>query len=328
MGLRKVDLNLFALFDALMRHQSVSAASRELNVTPSAVSHGLARLRKLIGEELFTASPNGMKPTPRALELAPDIRAGLNKFALALTERDFDPALSTRMFVIAVTDLGGTVIVPELMRRIIAQAPTLQLAIFPCNRLDVAQQLDEGRVDVAMGWFQRLPREIARHTLMDVGEAIVVRPGHPLTEDVLTRERLLSYPHAVVELTGSEQHGQDGFFDDRGVVRRIWLERLLIETGAGSRDQVGRVAITVPRYHDIPFILLGTDLVATLPRQLATRAAELHGLVVLDLPYEPLVISYEMIWHERVATDPGASWLIEQLKAVASDLSDQQLARC
>jgi DNA-binding transcriptional LysR family regulator len=76
MARQRVDLNLFRVFEAVMLHRSVSGAARELGVTPSAVSHALARLRMALGNELFVPGDGGMEPTARALELAPAVRGG------------------------------------------------------------------------------------------------------------------------------------------------------------------------------------------------------------------------------------------------------------
>jgi DNA-binding transcriptional LysR family regulator len=56
-----------------MRHRSVAGASRELNITPSAVSHALARLSQMLNDPLFVLAETGMTPPPRAIELAPNI---------------------------------------------------------------------------------------------------------------------------------------------------------------------------------------------------------------------------------------------------------------
>jgi DNA-binding transcriptional ArsR family regulator len=85
MQIRMIDLNLFRVFDAISRYRSVCKASQVLSVTPSAVSHALSRLRQSIGDELFVPSEAGMRPTSRALEFAPAVREGLEKFELALT---------------------------------------------------------------------------------------------------------------------------------------------------------------------------------------------------------------------------------------------------
>lgn len=318
-SLRKVDLNLFALFDIMMRRRSASATARELGVTASAVSHGLARLRKLLGDELFVTGPDGMQPTARALDLAPNVQDGLGKLAFALDGRRFDPAEATVTFAIAATDYGISLTLPHLIRRLATAAPHVHVRIFPFGRSDVIRQLEESRLHIVMGWFDRLPSYIHRQTLLVDHEAIVVRAGHPLTTGAVTKKRLLGFPHVVVELTGTGAHDQDGFIDDSGVVRRIWIQRLLIETNRGNSGRLGSVAVTVPNYAGVAPMLQATDMVATLPRRLARQAAERDGLVVLELPYEPLAAAHEMIWHERSLADPGARWLIEQMQAAAAE---------
>ena len=225
----RVDLNLFRVFDAVMTHRSVAGATQELGVTASAVSHALNRLRKLLGDELFVPNPDGMFPTPRAAELAPTIRDGLANIVSALNARPFEPAKAVRTFGIAASDFPAGIIVPRLLRRILAHAPSASLRVVPLGRLDIVRQLDEGRLDVVLGWFDALPDRVKRQTLLQEQEAMVVRAGHPLIGQPITRPKLFAYPHVVVEFTGTEEQADDGFLSDRGVLRRIWIERLLVE---------------------------------------------------------------------------------------------------
>jgi DNA-binding transcriptional LysR family regulator len=313
MRYRNIDLNLFALFEAMLAHRSVSAAARELGVTPSAASHGLARLRRMLGDELFVSGAGGMRPTARAMELAPDVAAGLERLGATLTARSFDPAETMRTFVLAATGYFTALILPTLARRVTQAAPGAHLKIFPLGRMDVVQQLDDGRIDAAMGWFGMLPERIGRRTLLAEHEAVVVRAGHPLLAGALTKERILAYPHVVVELTGSGPRMQNGYLEERGAFRRIWIERIVMEEGDGGA--IGRVAVTVPHYDDVPLLLAGGDMVATLPRRLAARAAKRDGLVILDLPYEPLVVEHEMIWNGGDGADPGLRWFFGEIDA-------------
>ena len=315
MAIRRIDLNLFKVFDAVLQHRSVSAAARELGVTSSAVSHALGRLRHALDDELFVAGDAGMEPTARALALAPGIRQGLGQFASAVESRPFVPASSERAFRIAATDFVSVFVLPPLVARIVKDAPHVELRVFPFSRLDVVRQLDEGRLDLALGWFGEVPERIGRCTVMEEREAIVVRAGHPLTEGAVTKERLFAFPHIVVELTGSPEKALDGFLDERGVARRVWIERLLIEMADDDNGLVGRVAVSVPHYAAVAPILCRTDLVATLPRRLAERAAAQEKLVVLDLPYEPLAVPVEAIWHRRTERDDGVRWLLAEVKA-------------
>jgi DNA-binding transcriptional LysR family regulator len=90
--IQRIDLNLFRVFEAIMQHRSVTAASRQLGVRPSAVSHALARLRHALADDLFVSGEAGMEPTPRALRLAPEIRDGLGRIGLAVGSGPFVPA--------------------------------------------------------------------------------------------------------------------------------------------------------------------------------------------------------------------------------------------
>ena len=315
----RVDLNLFRVFDAMMKHRSVTGASVELGVTASAVSHALGRLRKLLGDDLFVSSGDGMQPTARAIELAPDVGHGLERLEAAIEQRVFDPSEAGRTFGIGTTELGGTIVLPGLVRRFATGAPNINLRIFPLGRNDAVQQLDDGRIDLIFGWFRDLPRRVQRRPLFNEREAIVVRQGHPLCRRPVTKQRLFAFAHVVVELGGSGEHDREGFVDERGVERRTWIERLLIEAAPAQSALVARVAVTVPSYALVAPILAVTDMVATLPEQMARRAVERDGLVMLDLPYEPLSVVVEMIWHERAAKDPSVRWLIEQISAVAAE---------
>ena len=61
MNLRRHDLNLLVILEAVLREGSISAAARRLNLTQPAVSQGLGRARVMFGDPLMVRS--GMTPT-------------------------------------------------------------------------------------------------------------------------------------------------------------------------------------------------------------------------------------------------------------------------
>lgn len=312
MSLRKIDLNLFRIFEAVMAQRSITAASRELHVTPSAVSHALGRLRSVLADPLFIPSESGMEPTPRALQLAPHIRAGLERIDGALQSRQFDPQHTSRVFRIAASDYGSVTVLPKLVARLAQTAPKVDLRVFPFNRLDTVRQLDDGRIDIALSWFNELPARMCRHPIWQDEEAVIVRKGHPLAEGKLTKERLLAFPHIVVELTGSSDIPVAGYLDDRGVSRRVWIERLLLDLRADGETLVGRAAVSVPHFATVVPTVIASDMVATLPLSLAAAPAARGDVVLLTLPYEPLRVKADVIWHERSNSDPALQWLIAE----------------
>src|SRR5271154_770338 len=100
MHIASIDLNLLRVFDVLLEERSVTKAGARLGLTQSAVSHALNRLRYHLDDELFQRNAHGMQPTPRALEIGPNLHAALSQVQSALTPADFDPGVSERRFVI------------------------------------------------------------------------------------------------------------------------------------------------------------------------------------------------------------------------------------
>ena len=78
-NLSRVDLNLLVLFDSVLAERHVARTAARLNLSPSAVSHGLARLRRLFGDPLFLKHPKGVVPTERALALGPQVADVLDR---------------------------------------------------------------------------------------------------------------------------------------------------------------------------------------------------------------------------------------------------------
>src|SRR5215831_13669927 len=124
-----LDLNLLRVFDAVMEERSVLRASQKINLSQSAVSHSLARLRELLDDELFIRTTAGMQPTARAIAMAPLVRDALRSLESAIDSPKFEPATSTKRFTIAANDFTTMVIAPHLLRILKAEAPAIDLAI-------------------------------------------------------------------------------------------------------------------------------------------------------------------------------------------------------
>ena len=112
------DLNLLRLFEVVWQERHVGRAATRLHLSPSAVSHGLGRLRRLLNDPLFIRHPRGLNPTDRAAELAAPVGEILDRARVVIAgARPFDPARSKRHFVIAAVDGIGSVILPRLTAR-------------------------------------------------------------------------------------------------------------------------------------------------------------------------------------------------------------------
>ncbi|PZP59176.1 LysR family transcriptional regulator [Pseudoxanthomonas winnipegensis] len=322
MTLRRIDLNLFRVFEAVLKHRSIVGASRELSITPSAVSHAIARLRASLADPLFVPCESGMEPTARALELAPHVQGGLERIDLALRSRPFVAHEAVRTFRLAMSDYAALTILPPLIQRLQTQAPGIDLRVFPFSRSDTVRQIDDGRLDLVVGWFTELPPRMRRVLLWKDVESIIARAGHPLAGRPVTREDLLRYPHVVVELTGSGDLHEEGYLAERGVTQRVWLERLLLDTREDGGAIIGRAALSVPHYAEVIPVVMASDMLATLPLGYTRPAVEQGQVVHIPLPYEPVVGTLEAIWHQRSDDDAALNWLIRQARE-ATGMFDQ-----
>ncbi|HEJ2192155.1 TPA: LysR family transcriptional regulator, partial [Pseudomonas aeruginosa] len=128
--LRRLDLNLLLVFDALYRHRNVGTAASELAISASAFSHALGRLRQGLDDELFLRQGNRMQPTQRAEHLAAAVAAALRALGEGLEEwRPFVPGQSQRTFVFAATDYTAFALLPPLMNRLQHSAPGVRLRL-------------------------------------------------------------------------------------------------------------------------------------------------------------------------------------------------------
>jgi DNA-binding transcriptional LysR family regulator len=320
MHLHEFDLNLLIMFDVIMSERSIAGASGRLNRSQSAVSHALGRMRKLVGDELFTREPDGMRPTPRAQQLALPVRKALSDIEAAITSKGFEPEHSARTFVIAASDYSCTLIIPRLVARLAQTAPGIDIYVVPLNGLDVIRQLDERHIDIAISWFAAVPERFGRAKLLEEGYALVVREGHPLATGEVTASRVLSHSHVVVDYLGNGERLTDGFFSERGVLRRVHMDRAVIE--APQRlEQYGRIAVKVPSFSNAASVIMHTDLVASIPKRLAKEMREVHGLIVLAPPFDNAPVAVEAVWSRGIGTDPAHDWLRKQLELAAADVA-------
>ena len=266
MSIGRIDLNLLKVFDAVYEDRNLVLAGRRLNLTQSAVSHALARLRELVGDDLFLRTGKGMVPTGRALAMAPALRDSLRRIEATLGVESFFPERSTRRFVMAANDHVTAVIVAPLARALQQTAPGVDLVIRPSTRLDLAEQIDLGRIDLAIGIFSQVPARMNTRTLMTQGEVMLMRKGHPASRRKLSLRDFAKYPLATLSVGGQEEGAVDGFIVERGLARQSEMfDRHALEEALAQLQKVPRLRVTVPHALAIPALLRGSDLLSIVP---------------------------------------------------------------
>jgi DNA-binding transcriptional LysR family regulator len=292
-----IDLNLLVVLDALLSERNVTRAGAKLSLSQPTMSGALARLRQHFGDELLVRSGREYRLTPVAGHLLPAVREALQQVERTLsTSQEFNPATSTRRFLIAVCgqcDLALSGLLPRVrelaprvrfeMRPVTAALPDADRGLLWCDLLLAPAGLRTAgeREVIWRDWF-----------------VYVADPANPrLRDGRLTLAALAAAPHAAARLP----HGQP---DPAAAA----LARHGITPG---------VVVTTAGWLALPFLVSGTDLVAAVPERLARRVAAAAGTTVIDPPFGPVEFTETAWWHPMRATDPALTWLRTTLKEVA-----------
>ena len=306
-NLSRIDLNLLVLFRVVLEEGHVGRAAARLNLTPSAVSHALGRLRDLLNDPLFLRTPKGVVPTARALELNQPVAEILARVENVMASAaPFDPATSNRRFVIGAPDAVLASGMIALLPRIATKAPRVDIGLIhlmPARRGGSIKEpwqasldmLEKRELDVAMLPLHSVPPRFEARRLYDEDFVVAMRKGHVFArapnEAAFCRSR-----HLLVSLDGSPI----GFVDE--MLAKRGLER--------------RVALTVPTFMMALACLSSSDLIAALPRRLVRRHAAQFGLAFVDLPFKRKSDSIEAIATKAAMRDAGIAWLIETTVAL------------
>jgi DNA-binding transcriptional LysR family regulator len=313
------DLNLLRVFDAIMEERSVLRASQKVFLSQSAVSHSLARLRELLDDELFIRTTTGMQPTARAMAMAPLVRDALRSLESAIDSPKFEPAISLKRFTVAANDFTTMVIAPHLLRIVEAEAPSVDLAIKPVTRIDLAEQLDLGRIDLALGTFSGSPNRFRSQSLFEYDDVLIASSALKLEE--LTLEALARLSIVVVSFGGDQEGAIDGYLSERGLARRSEMyDRAAFEAAYAGADNPPRIAVSLPHFLALPAFLEGATHAAIVPRPLGQSFARSLPIAVHELPYPTTRLAVTALWHERHEGDASQSWLHEVVRRATEDL--------
>ncbi len=292
MDIRRVDLNLLVAFDALLRCRNVSRAAEALGVSQPAMSFALGKLRKVFDDRLFVRTGRGIRPTPRAEELALPLRRVLDAISNDLLRPpSFDPATTRRTFALNMSDVGELVFLPRIRAYLQQAAPaaTIRTLSLPPELLGAA--LESGEIDLAVGYFDDLGAQgLYQQRLFSHSFACVASKAHPTISHGLSLQQFCDAQHIVVRQEGKK--GPDLF------------EQAL--AAAGIERQV---VLDVPHFLALPLLIADSALIATVPYAVAASFAQMAELKLLRPPVEVAPAHVKQYWHLRFHGDEANVWL-------------------
>ena len=302
----RIDLNLLIALEALLEEKNVSRAARRLSLGQPAMSHNLARLRHLLGDELLVRSAGGMLPTPKALALEAELRATMRNIRMLFEEQmPFSPSTARMSFRLGVMDSAEAILIPAVAALLLRRAPGITLKLIPIDGIDVAGSLDDGAFDLAIGTFaggksyhkQRVIYSEGYHTVFN-GTLLAI--DQPMALDDYRR-----FPMLLVE-------GADG-----DAVLNAFA-RLGVEPN---------IAVRTPHLLTVPSIVSQAPMIANVHTQVATRFAEHFGLSVKALPPELDLAPAKlmMMWHAAGEKAPAHRFMRDLVVEALRELRGKAL---
>ena len=298
-NLRRIDLNLLVVLEALLEERSVTRAATRLGMSQPAVSRALSRLRTLFGDALLADGRSGYTLTPRAEEIRPALHTALSGVGAMLEATPFDPATATGQVRLLMLDLETAALVPHLLARLATEAPALDLDIVPPGP-EVIETLVSDAVDAVIGVIDEAPAGIRRRRLYDDRFVTLMRAEHPAVARTLDLDSYLELGHIVVSVTG--------------------VGSAPVDTALARLDRRRRVHVRVPSFLAAVEIAARSDLIMTLPASLAQTAAGMGRFVALPPPVDLGSFTMSLLWHTRHQNEPRHIWLRRTIVAAATGL--------
>ncbi|MEX8193319.1 LysR family transcriptional regulator [Comamonas guangdongensis] len=296
MDISGLDLNLLRVFDAVFRHGSVSRAAQELSLSQPAASQALTRLRQLLGDPLFERMHGGVRPTPRAERLAQAVRTAMATLEVALAEAHaFEPLEARKRFRLHLSDIGEARFLPPLMQALRQRAPHVLLETLPMPMAEIADALDRGSLDMAIGFLPGVTGT-QQQVLLSDHYALLLRKGHPLL-------RGSHAPRMNLKSLKSLEY----------VAVRSHSETLRI---LQTLDLESRVRLSAAHFMAVPSIVRQTDLAVVMPAEIAARFQSEGDYVVVDAALPESHFDVSLHWSWRFAREPANQWMRQLVQEV------------
>jgi DNA-binding transcriptional LysR family regulator len=295
MRARDLDLNLLLVFDALYHERSASRAARRLGLSQPTVSVALNKLRSVFNDQLFVKTVEGMEPTPRANALCIPIAAVLEKIKQEiLIGAPFDPHTTDREFKIGFGEIGEISFLPKLLKELTLRAPSARLFVHSIAPHTIAELLEEGKIEVALGYASQLSSNVMKERLFMHTLACLASADYPLPNEPLTLAKFAAMRHALLGTPAGYYEVYEDIFKKAGVTLNV--------------------VVTTPRLVSLPQIIPGSDLVAIVPKTVARFYGADPRFREIPLPFPVKPFEINQFWHRRLQDDPASIWMRQLIR--------------
>ncbi|MBT3992154.1 MAG: LysR family transcriptional regulator [Rhodospirillaceae bacterium] len=287
-----IDGRILRMFVLVYDEGSVTKAAERLGITQSAVSHGLEKLRTIMGDPLFVRAGRGITPTHNADAIIDEVRLLLRDMRSLSEQRKFDLATVSGQFVVAANDIYWGTLLGPVYAQITAEAPELNFRVIQSG-IDAAAVLRNEECDLVVTPLLPEGSEFKQQKIFT--DKFVCFYDPDVTSAPKTLEDYLSRRHARIVFGAVDINPIDQILALQGKHRRVTLQ--------------------VPNFAGLPELMKGTDVIAILPETLKSTFMRDFSRVPSPIAVEPL--SIYQVWHQRDDDRPLHRWMRQLIQQTA-----------
>ncbi len=288
----QLDLNLLKVLEALYQNQNMTRAADQLNITPSAVSHAIKRLRDILEDPLFERRGHQMLPTPVCRRVVPDVLKLMGQLRTTLqTFGDFDPSSANQRLRLAIHEAIEPLFLPEILTAFATVAPQLRFNSVSLERDTLTMQLEAGEVDFAIDVARPLSFPI-QHARIATSEFCLLMSKCFFAEPKITTKQYGLGQHITVSNRPTGKVLEDIAFAQLGFNRNV--------------------QVRCQNYQTAVKILQQQASMLTLPRSIAETYVS-DELKILELPFNVPAVETHLYWHVHSQADGLLKWVGEGL---------------
>lgn len=296
-ALQELSYHDFMFLLSLSKTQNLAQSARDLAFSSSSASRRLAHLRGVFHDDLFVRSGQVMVPSPRMLELLPQMECLLEETSSLFERSVFDIAQSERMLRVAVSDhLFHSLFTRAILHSFFTAAPRAIFSMQPSDN-HIFERLRENTIDMAFYIGSEIPKEEFRMVELYRGRyGIFVRSDHPLVEMGGLRRTVTKEQIALFQ-----------------AVQFNYMDGPNSDDSARMRQAMGqRVGVITPYSNSIPMIVEETNFTFVGPLVTLNRFLQMsktpERFAILNLAEDYSYFVPKLIWHRRSHSDPFLQW--------------------
>ncbi len=285
-----LDGNSLRAFLTVLEENSVSKAAIKLNVSQSAISHTLDKLRTAFDDPLFVRDGRGIVPTKKGELLQAPVTKVLSELKALTYKNEFNPFEKGLEFTVAANDFTVMYIFPKLLKQLYSEGINLNFNFIPSGVPSV----------------NPLRARPSRCQLL-------ITPAPPLGKDFVVKELVES---EMVCFYDSEHRmppkSREEYLDSQYVdVKFGEAESTMMILQPFDMTTLNAPIITVSNHGSLSSFIKGTSLIST---QLSLLSDHLmSGLDFSPLPFETNSVKLYMVWHKHDQSDPAHAWLRQRI---------------